>query len=103
MTWEKFSLVVGSGCIDLRRDAALPLLGFMWNDLSDMALRKGSVSPCRGEVGAGEDSRDVLRVPGPEVEVALETKEKRERPRRPSSCTWCCDTGVEASEDNSTD
>jgi len=82
-------LVVGSGCMDLRRDAALVLLGFMWNDLSDMALRKGSASPFRGEVGAGEDSRDVLRVPGPDVEVALDMKENRDRPRRPSSCTWC--------------
>lgn len=80
-----FSSVTGSGCIDLRRDALL-LLGFMWNDLRDIALRRPSDSPCAknsfsGDCGAGEESRDVLQVPGPEVEVAVDMKEKRERPR----------------------
>lgn len=81
------SLVTGRGCIDLRRDATLLLLGFMWNDLRDMALRGVSASPVgiklsfRGDCGAGEESRDVLRVPGPDVAVVFDMNEKRERPR----------------------
>jgi hypothetical protein len=73
----KCSLVTGKGCIDLRRDATL-LLGFMWNDLSDIALRRGSASvagnvpSCKGDCGAGDDSREVLRVPGPENDVELD-------------------------------
>lgn len=92
--------------MDLRRDAE-PLLGFMWKDLRDMALRMGSTSPgkktsFKGD-GAGEESREVLRVPGPDVDVVVDMKEKRDRPRSPSSCTWCCETGVEATDDVSPD
>jgi len=65
-TGAKFSFVTGRGCMDLRRDAML-LLGFMWNDLRDIALR-GSASRAggdslSGDCGPGDDSLDVLRVP----------------------------------------
>lgn len=91
VVWIKCSLVIGKGCIDLRRDD-MELLGFMWNDRSDMALRMGSLSPVvnsslRGECGAGDDSRDVLRVPAPEADVAVDMNEYRDRPRSWSSCT----------------
>jgi hypothetical protein len=85
VVWVKCSLVMGKGCIDLRRDDMV-LLGFMWNDRRDMALRVGSLSPVvnsslRGECGAGDDSREVLRVPAPDAEVAVDMNEYRDRPR----------------------
>jgi hypothetical protein len=85
------SLVIGKGCIDLRREDMV-LLGFMWNDRRDMALRKGSLSPLvnsslKGDCGAGDDSREVLRVPAPDTDVAVDMNEYRDRPRSWSSCT----------------
>lgn len=60
--------------MDLRREATL-LLGFMWKDFSDMALRVGSISAgifsWKGDLG-GDDSRDVLRVPVPDSDVAFD-------------------------------
>jgi hypothetical protein len=104
----KPSLVTGNGCIDLRREATL-LLGFMWKDLSDIALRKGSdsvaekVPSSKGDCGAGDDSREVLRVPGPENDVELDMYEKRDWPRSESSWTWSWEIGVVAMDDVSID
>ena len=85
------------------------LLGFMWNDRRDIALRRGSLaqtdanSSFRGDCGTGEESRDVFRVPAPDADVAVDMNEKRERPRSWSSWIWCWETGVEATDDISTD
>ena len=90
--WLKSSFVIGKGCIDLRRDDMV-LLGFMWNDRRDIALRRGSLSPVavnsslRGECGAGDDSREVLRVQAPDADVAVDMNEYRDRPRSWSNCT----------------
>ena len=73
----KCSSVTGRGCIDLRREATLAF-GFMWKDLRDMALRRGSDSTtgklvsCKGECGAGDESLEVERVPGPDREVEFD-------------------------------
>jgi hypothetical protein len=73
----EFSFVTGRGCIDLRLEATL-LLGFIWNDFRDMALRRGSDSTVgkkpslKGDCGAGDESREVLRVPGPDTDVAAD-------------------------------
>lgn len=85
---ELSSVVTGNGWTDLRREP-VSLLGLEWKDLSG---RYGSVSATglkpsfKGDCGVGDESLEVVLVPVPDADVAVDMYENRERPRNWSSC-----------------